>query len=124
MKLERLSGMIVGMGLTSIILVLWLVVSQIFIRPTCPDLLGIPACFLVLAAYVAATGAAWFPASRRATVVFYLGAGGALAIAIWFSTRQASGTASCPSFEGLPMCFTSLVGSGTMLALDLIRRRL
>lgn len=123
-KPERLTGMIVGMGLIAIMLVLWLVVSQIFIGPTCPDLLGIPACFAVLAAYVIATGAAWFPASRLATVLFYLGAGTALVIAVWLSACQARGTASCPAFEGLPMCFTSLVGSATMLTLDLLRRRI
>lgn len=124
MKLERLTGMIVGMGLIAIMLVLWLVVSQIFIGPTCPNLLGIPACFAVLAAYVIATGAAWFPASRPATLLFYLGAGSALVIAVWFSTCQARGTATCPAFEGLPMCFTSLGGSATMIILDLLRRRI
>jgi hypothetical protein len=123
-KLERLTGIIVGMGLVSVLLVLWLVVSEVFLRPTCPDLLGIPACYAVLAAYGVATGAAWFPASHVATVLFYSGAGAALVIAIWLSSCELRATGSCPSFEGLPMCFTSLLGSGTMLALDLIRRRL
>ena len=124
MKPERLTGIIVGIGFVSFLLVLWLVVSEVFLRPTCPDLLGIPACYAVLTAYGVATCAAWFPGSRAATVLFYLGAGAALAIAIWLSSCELRGTGSCPSFEGLPMCFTSLLGSSTMLALDLIRRRL
>ena len=124
MKPERLTGIIVGIGVVSCLLVLWLVVSEISLRPTCPDLLGIPACYAVLAAYGVATGAAWFPVSRAATVLFYLGTGAALVIAIWLSSCELGGTGTCPSFEGLPMCFTSLLGSGTMLALDLIRRRL
>ena len=121
---ERLTGMIVGIGFVSAVLVLWLVVSKLFLGGVCPDLLGIPACFAVLGAYVTATGAALFPGSRAATVVFYLGAGTAMVIAVWLSSCQVRGTVTCPAFEGLPMCFTSLVGSTMMLALDLTRRRL
>lgn len=116
--------MIVGMGIVGTLLVLWLVVSQIFIRPTCPDLLGIPACYAVLSAYVIATIAAWYPESRAGTVLFYLGAGGVLGIAVWLSSCEVRGTGTCPAFEGLPMCFTSLVGSSSMIAFDLVRRRL
>lgn len=121
---ERLTGVIVGMGCIGVLLTAWLVISQLFRGPTCPDLFGIPACFAVLGGYVLATGAAWFPDSRRAAVVFYASTGATLVIAIWFSYCEASGTASCPTFEGLPMCFTSLLGAATMIGVDLVRRRL
>jgi hypothetical protein len=121
---ERLTGVIVGMGFIGVLLTAWLVFSQLFRGPTCPDLLGIPACFAVLGAYVLATGAAWFPESRRAAVVFYASAGAALVIAIWFSYCEVRGTASCPTFEGLPMCFTSLLGAATIIGVDVLRRLL
>lgn len=119
---ERLTGMIVALGFVGVLLTSWLVASQIFVGPTCPDLLGIPACFMVLAAYVVATVAAWFPGSAKAGLLFYLGAGTAFIIAVSFSFCQARGTLSCPTFEGFPMCFTSLLGSSSMLALDVLRR--
>lgn len=121
---DRLTGVIVGIGFVSALLVLWLVVSQVFLGGSCPDLFGMPACYAVFSAYAIATGAAWFPESRTASVLFYLGTGIAVAIAVWLSSCEVRGTVTCPAFEGLPMCFTSLLGSTTMLALDLLRRRL
>ena len=62
---ERLTGFIVGPGTVGLLLTSWLVISEILREPTCPDLLGVPACCLVRAGYAAATVEAW------------LGAGGA-----------------------------------------------
>jgi len=45
---EGLTGIIVGMGCIGVLLTAWLVISQPFRGPICPDLLGIPACFAVL----------------------------------------------------------------------------
>jgi hypothetical protein len=45
-------------------------------------------------------------------------------IGTYFSWSQLSGSAVCPSFEGIPMCYVSLIAGLAMLALDQLRRRL
>lgn len=122
MTQERLTGITIGMGLVGIILSTWLVYSQVFVRPTCPDLFGTPACYFVLACYLLATVSAAFPASPRFGLLFYAGIGSALAIAIYASSSQLRGSVTCPSFEGLPMCFTSLLAAFTMASADVWRR--
>ena len=54
-----MTGLIVGLAFTGVLLTLWLVTSEIFREPTCPPLLGIPACYLVLVAYGLATVGGW-----------------------------------------------------------------
>jgi len=122
MNQDRLTGVIVGVGFVGVLLSTWLVFSQLFRGPTCPELFGVPACFLVLGSYALATPAAWFPESRRATLLFYVGAGAALLIAVYGSSSQLQGTVTCPSFEGLPMCFTSFLAAATMIGADVLRR--
>jgi hypothetical protein len=122
MTQERLTGVIIGMGTVAIILSTWLVYSQLFVRPTCPELLGIPACYLVLVCYLVATISAAFPGSASAGILFYAGIGSALAIATYGSSGQATGNVTCPSFEGLPMCFTSFLAAFTMIGADVWRR--
>ena len=57
-------------------------------------------------------------------MLFLAGAWLATLIGVWFSANQLVGAAECPSFEGLPTCFVSLLAGATMLAADLLRRRL
>jgi len=121
---ERLSGFLIGLGFVGVLLTSWLVVSQLFLKPTCPPLAGIPACYLVLAGYVLATVGAWLAGGKIGDVLFYVGAGVVVLIAIYFSTCQLQGTAQCPKFEALPMCYVSLFAGATLLAVDRFRRRL
>ena len=121
---ERLTGILVGFAAVGALLSTWLVASEVFREPTCPSLLGIPACYLVLAAYVAATIGAWYVDTRGGDVTFHIGAVAVTAIGIHFSIGQLRGTAECPTFEGLPMCYVSLLTGVTLLVLALLRRRL
>lgn len=120
---ERLNGLLVGLGLVGVLLTSWLVISELFREATCPSLLGVPACYLVLAAYTAATVGAWRAGSRGGDVAFILGAVAATAIGVNFSLGQLRGTVECPSFEGLPMCYVSLFTGVTLLAIAQVRRR-
>ena len=121
---ERLVGVLVGVGSIGILLSAWLVVSQVFIGPTCPPLFGIPACWFVVAGYTLATIGAWLAGERIGDVLFYTGAGSVVLIGIYFSSCQLQGTAQCPTFETLPMCYVSLLAGATLLAVDQVRRRL
>lgn len=118
---ERSVGFLVGFGLSGTILTSWLVYSELSTGATCPPFLGIPACFLVLIGYVIATGAAWFGDRRHARAVFYAGTGLVVVIGSVFSLGQLRGNVECPCFEGLPMCFVSLLAGATMLIVGLYR---
>jgi hypothetical protein len=100
----------------------WLVLSELFRAPTCPLLLGIPACYIVLAGYVAALAGAWIPDAKVGSVAFLTGAGVVTFVGAWFSFNELTGAIECPSFEGLPMCFVSLFAGATLLALESFRR--
>jgi len=117
---ERVTGFIVGLGLVGTLLTSWLVVSELFREPTCPSLLGLPACYLVMAAYVAATAGAW-RVSAVSNATFLTGAGLVTLIGIYFSVGQLRGVAECPTFEGLPMCYVSLFAGVSMLGAYRVR---
>lgn len=120
---ERMTGVIVGLGGAGALLSAWLVASELFRQSTCPPLLGIPACVIVLAAYLLATVGAW-RSGRAGDGLFFIGAGIAALVGVNFSVAELGGAAACPSFEGLPMCYASLLTASTMLVVDAARRRL
>ena len=121
---ERVTGVIVGLGFTGLLLTGWLVLAELFVAPTCPHLLGVPACFLVLVGYSLAVVGAWLYRSRAGDLAFFIGAGSVTLIGVYFSWSQVQGHAQCPTFEGLPMCYVSLLAGLSMLALDQLRRHL
>jgi len=121
---ERLTGIIVGFAAVGVMLTGWLVLSELVREPTCPPLLGIPACYVVLAGYLAALAGAWAIDTSAGRGVFLLGAGVVTAVGIWFSINELTGALECPTFEGLPMCFVSLFAGASMLVLEAARRRL
>ncbi len=98
---ERLTGFIVAFGLVGALLTSWLVASELFREPTCPSLFAIPACYMVLAAYVAATVGAW-KMSAMSNAVFLIGAGLVTAIGLYFSTNQLRGSGRMPHIRGAP----------------------
>lgn len=120
---ERLTGINIGFAAVGALLTGWLVLSELFVEPTCPELLGIPACYLVLVGYIAALVGAWLIDTTAGSAVFLVGAAAVTLIGTWFSLNQLSGALECPTFEGLPMCFLSLFAGASMLAVDQLRRR-
>lgn len=118
---ERLIGVNVALAFVGVLLTSWLVISELFREPTCPKLFGIPACYLVLIAYLAAAIGAWNADSGAGHVTFLLGAVAVTLIGIYFSMGEIRGTAQCPTFEGLPMCFVSLFAGVSMLVIDRVK---
>ena len=121
---ERLTGIIVGFAAVGVLLTGWLVLSELFRGSTCPPLLGVPACYVVLAGYVAALVGAWSQPARNADVLFLAGAGLVTVVGLWFSLNELAGSLDCPTFEGLPMCYMSLLTGVTLLEVDQVRRRI
>lgn len=120
---ERLTGFILGFAAVGVVLTGWLVVSELFVEPTCPELLGIPACYIVLGGYLAALAGAWGLETRAGRALFLAGAGVVTVVGVWFSANELTGALSCPTFEGLPMCYVSLLAGLTMLVADQVRAR-
>lgn len=123
MTADRLQGLILGFALVGVLLTGWLVASELFGEPTCPELLGVPACYIVLAAYLVAVAGAWSLGTVTGNALLLAGAGLVTLIGAWFSVAELTGAASCPTFEGLPMCYVSLLAGATMLMADQLRRR-
>lgn len=119
---ERIVGFNFSLASVGVLLTSWLVISEMFREPTCPKLLGVPACYLVLIAYLAAAIGAWNTGSEFGRRAFLIGAFAVTAIGVYFSLGEIRGTAQCPTFEGLPMCFVSLFAGTSMLIADQIRR--
>ncbi len=90
---------------------------------TCPDLLGVPVCFLVLGCAVLALVSRLLPDPAR-FVALILGAGPAFGLALVASALQLMGGVQCPKGPGgVPLCYLSLALFGTLLALEAARFR-
>lgn len=90
---------------------------------TCPDLLGIPACYLVFGCATLTMGSRLLRNPVR-IVVFLLGAGPAFGLALVASALQLMGGVQCPKGPGgVPLCYLSLALFGTLLALEAARYR-
>ena len=120
---ERLTGFSLGFAAVGVVLTGWLVISELLVEPTCPELVGIPACTIVLGGYLAALAGAWWLETRAGRALFLAGAGVVTVVGVWFSANELAGALSCPTFEGLPMCYVSLLAGLTILAADQVRAR-
>ncbi len=120
LSFERVTGFMSGLGLAGVLLTGWLVASEISRGSTCPHLLGLPACYIVFAGYVMATVGAWW-SGPAADTLFMTGAFGVTAIGLYFSVGQLRGAVECPTFEGLPMSYLSLVAGATLVAAHRVR---
>jgi hypothetical protein len=105
---ERLTGINVALAFVGVLLTSWLVIAELFRETTCPDLFGVPACFLVLAAYLATAVGAWRPDSGTARAILLVGAGTVTAIGIYFTLSEVGGAA--------PICPTSSLLSAELAA--------
>lgn len=86
----------------------------------CPELFGIPACYIILACFVVPFIAELFSLN---SALFYAGVLLAWSIAAYGSTLQLRGIAECPKTAGgTPMCFISLGIFTTLILLKLVQR--
>jgi len=74
----------------------------------CPQQLGIPACYIVLAFFVAAT-ISHLTKTSLGNTLFFIFMAFPLFLALKGSITELSGTVVCPrTSSGIPMCFISL----------------
>lgn len=112
---ERITGMIVGLAFSGVVLTSWLTWSELSSGGTCPIVLGVPACYLVLFGYVAVVSGAW-KSDQMGTRAAVMGAVLIVGVGASLSLREVSGEDICPTFAGLPLCYVSLAAGLLLLA--------
>jgi hypothetical protein len=111
-------------GLLGIVLVtaIQLVFSQWSKGGICPDILSIPACYMILLSVVLAMVA---HAGLIKPVWFYVSTAIPWAIALIGTTLQFTGSVQCPQTEsGIPMCFLSLGVFSVIIGLKIVSSKL
>jgi membrane-bound ClpP family serine protease len=93
-----------------------------FIQPGyCPDFFEIPACYLVMLAFLLV-----FLSTRmkkRSGVLFIPGGIIGFVLGIFFIFREMVSPGTCPSFFGIALCYVSLIVFASMIILFLIYSR-
>lgn len=95
-----------------------LVYNEITQHNVCPKLLGIPACYIILACFVIPFVAHIFKGKHS---IYFAFTGFAFVIAFVASIMQFTGNAECPkTASGTPMCYYSLVLFSSLLLFKIL----
>jgi hypothetical protein len=95
-----------------------LVYKEYLFNQVCPQLLGIPACYVIMACLIIPLLVHIFNLSNY---IYFIGTGLALTIATYGSISQLIGVVDCPkTSNGIPMCYISLFIFLTLVVLKWI----
>tara|TARA_B100000809_G_C15105306_1_gene518493 strand:- start:19 stop:390 length:372 start_codon:yes stop_codon:yes gene_type:complete len=110
---------IIVIFIVGIIGTLPLVYEDIMVGDVCPKLIGIPACYVILACFVIPFVAHVLKLNSK---IYFTGVLLALLIAIYGSIRQLLNLGNCPKTDQLiPMCFISFVFFLMLFILKLVQ---
>ena len=86
---------------------------------TCPPypIVGIPTCYIILVIFLAIGGSTFVEDRKSSRVIYFMATLVGLATATWFSGNQIFGTAKCPQFLMIPLCFIAFLTYSTLLFL-------
>ena len=90
-----------------VIFSIYLVGMDLIYSGFCPKIFGIPACYLVLLAFILVIISNFFKIFLN-YLFFYLGWSIGFILALWFSFNQIFRIDNCPIFFEIPMCYLSL----------------
>jgi len=95
-----------------------LVFNEIYHEGTCPKLVGIPACYIILFCFITPFLVHIF---KKPNSIYFIFTGFAFVIALVASILQFIGNAECPQTNnGTPMCYYSLLLFSSLMLLKLI----
>ena len=95
-----------------------LVYAEMTVGAVCPTLLGIPACYIILACFTSSLVAHLYNPTTR---YYFIGVGLAWGIAIVASILQWLAILQCPKTDtGIPMCYISLALFTGLIGLKMI----
>ncbi len=118
MKSSRLFQ-IRSLSLLAIAISCYLVYMNLVTGDFCPKLFSLPACYLVLIAYILVLISTYIKKHSIQKTYFYLGSVSILLMAIWFTYSQLSGVQDCPVLLGIPLCYASLIMAIVLILLGL-----
>jgi hypothetical protein len=101
-----------------------LIIQEIQTPCYCPPypLIGIPACFLVLAFFSLILSSQYIKGQNLSLGLFWGGTIIGFLTAIWFSTNQLLGFAKCPQWFSIPLCFVAFLTFATFGILGLKKK--
>ncbi len=116
-----LANLIISIG--GLITILILVFAQIIYGNICPDLLSIPACYVILFLIIAVI-LSHLKITKDKNFIYFIGSSLGLLIATYFSTMQIQGSANCPQcLIGIPLCYAAFVMFNLLLILKILEIR-
>ncbi len=115
---QRNKTAIVIIASGGILVSLYLVISEVLTSDFCPKYLNIPACYVVLIAFILVAVSCFLRKKALEYLFFYSGSTAGLLLAVWFSYHQLNGLKQCPIIAAVPLCYASLL---TFLALFVLR---
>lgn len=117
MRKRYLSFAILFVALIGLISTMVLAASEIIIGGVCPQVLGIPLCYVVLL-LISAVVVSHLKFLPYKNIVFFAAAFFGLTIAVVMSVLQFNDCAQCPKLlEIVPMCYLSIILFGGLIGL-------
>lgn len=117
----KTNSIIKYLALIGIAFSIYLVIGEFISEGYCPKFFEIPACWLVLLAFVMVFFST-IPKKGKA-LLFYPGAILGIILAINFSAKQLLSIDQCPVMFGLPLCYVSFLTFGLMILLFMIPKK-
>lgn len=98
----------------------FLVYSEIRFRGSCPGFAGIPACFIVLAAFIAIVASRLPSHAILKRLLFAGGSTTGIVLGLWFTVNELLASHPvCPRTWGIPLCFVSLAVFAAIVVLNI-----
>ena len=98
-----------------------LVFDEIKTSNTCPKLLGIPACYIILACFIIPF---FTHITKGKNLIYFIFTSTAFIIALVASTMQFTGLGACPkTANGIPMCYYSLLLFTALITLKIVIKK-
>jgi len=118
MRIKYLNWLLLLVFAIGIIGAGFLVFDEIKTKNVCPKLLGIPACYIILACFVIPFFA---NIVKGKNYIYFLFTGIAFVIALVASIMQFTGLGECPKTDnGTPMCYYSLLLFTTLIFFKIV----
>ena len=118
---NKITKTIMILSFFGIIFGIWLISKDLKIPGFCPKLIILPACYPVTIAFFLVYASSYSQNKKTCNILFFIGDGLGLILAIWFSFSQIIGLQECPRLFKIPLCYASFFTFSFILILHLIK---
>ncbi len=121
MKIKIINFLLVTVFAIGILRAGNLVLRELEHPNTCPTLLGIPACYIILACFIIPFISHFY---NRNNIIYFVFTGFAFIVALVASIMQFTNTGACPKTEnGTPMCYYSLLLFTSLIVIKVLHSK-